>query len=71
MKDKVIGPGKPKGVSKNLQERRIRKIVEDAQGKQMGQGCPRGNKWDTGARKQCNKKPNDYTKSLSEEQAAG
>ena len=37
----------------------------------MGQGCPRENKWDTGARKQCNKKPNDHTESLKEEYAAG
>ena len=31
MKDKVIGPGKPKGVNKNSWERKIRKRVEDAQ----------------------------------------
>ena len=31
MKDKVIGPGKPKGVSKNPWEYKTRK----------GQGCPR------------------------------
>ena len=32
MKDKVIGPGKPKGVNKSPWERRVRK---------MGQGNPR------------------------------
>ena len=31
MKDKVIGLGKPKGVSKNLWECRIRKRAKDAQ----------------------------------------
>jgi len=56
MKDKVIGPGKPKGVSKSPWERRIRKRAKDSYGKQMGQGCPRRNKWDKGAYKQCNKK---------------
>ena len=65
MKDKVIGLRKPKGVSKSLWEHKIRK----------GRGCPRKvngprmpkRKWDIGARKQCNKKPNDHTKSLREE----
>ena len=51
MKDKIIGTGKLKGVSKNPGERRVRKRAKEAQGKQMGQGSPRGNKWDTGARK--------------------
>ena len=45
MKDKVIGLGKPKRVSKSPQERRIRKWAKDAQ---------RGKKWDKGAHKQCN-----------------
>ena len=43
MKDKVIELGKPKGVSKSLWERRIRKMAKEAQEKQMGQECPRGN----------------------------
>ena len=51
MKDKVIEPGKSKGVSKNPWKRRVRKRAKEAQGKQMSQGCPRGNKWDIGARK--------------------
>ena len=37
----------------------------------MGQECLRGNKWDTGARKECNKNPNDHAESLREEQATG
>ena len=41
MEDKVIGLGKSKRVSKSPWERRIRKWVEDAQGKQTSQGCPR------------------------------
>ena len=51
MKDKIIGPGKPKGVSKSPWEHRVRKRAKEAQGKKMGQGCPRGNKWDIRARK--------------------
>ena len=39
------------------------KKVEEAQGKQMGQGCPR-RKWDTGARKQCKKRPSEHIESL-------
>ena len=35
--------------------------------KANGPRMPRGNKWDTKARKQCNKKPNDHTESLKEE----
>ena len=54
MKDKVIGPGKPKRVGKSPWECRIRKWAEDAQGKQMSQGCPRRKKLDKGAHKQCN-----------------
>ena len=66
MKDKEIESGKPKGVSKGPWERRVRKMAKEAQGKQMDQGCPRGNKWDTGACKQCSKKLNDHTESLRE-----
>ena len=56
MKDKVIRPGKPKGDGKSPWERRVRKRAKEAQGKQMGQGCPGGNKWDKRAHKQCNTK---------------
>ena len=41
IKNKVIGPGKPKGVSKSPWERKVRKMAKEAQGKQMGQGCAR------------------------------
>ena len=45
MKDKVIGLGKPKGNPKKLvkthENAELEKMVEDAQGKQMGKGCPR------------------------------
>ena len=37
---------------------------------EKGQGCPRG-KWDTRARKQCKKRPNEYTESLGEKQTVG
>ena len=57
MKDKVIRPGKPKGISKSPWERRVRKRAKEAQGKQMDQGCPKGNKLDKRAHKQCNTKP--------------
>ena len=46
------------------------KRAEEAQGKQMGQGCPRG-KWDIRARKQYNKRPSEHTKSLGGKQTAG
>ena len=39
------------------------KKAEEVQGKQMGQGCPRG-RWDTRAHKQCKKRPSEYTESL-------
>ena len=48
---KVIGPGKPSEVSKSPWEYKVSKRAEEAQGKQMGQGCPRDNKRDTGAHK--------------------
>jgi len=56
MKDMVIGLGKPKRVSKSPCEGKVRKRAKEAQGKQMRQGCPRGNKWDKRAHKQCNTK---------------
>ena len=57
MKDMVIGLGKPKRVTKSPWECRVRKNAKEVQGKQMGQGWPRGNKWDERAHKQCNTKP--------------
>ena len=57
MKGKIIGLGKPKEVGKSAWERRVKKRAKEAQEKQMGLGCPRGNKWDKIAHKQCNTKP--------------
>ena len=57
MNDKVTRSRKPKRVSKSPWERRVRKRAKEAQGKQMGQGCLGGNKWDKRAHKQCNTKP--------------
>ena len=36
----------------------------------MGQGRPRG-KWDTGAHKQCKKRPSEHTESLGGKQTTG
>ena len=55
MKNKITGLRKPKRVSKNSWECRIRKWVKDAQGKKMDQGCSKRKKWDKGAHKQCNR----------------
>ena len=63
MKDKVIGPGKPKEVSKNPWEHRIRKVQE----------CPRKVNvpmMPKGTQEPASnviKKPNDHTESLREE----
>ena len=57
MKGKVIGPGRPKRVGKNLWECKVKKMAKEAKEKQMGQGCPKENKWDKRAHKQCNTKP--------------
>ena len=50
MRDKVIEPKKPKEISKSSWECKVKKLVEEAQEKQMSQGRPRKNKWDTRAR---------------------
>ena len=54
MKNKIIGPRKPKRVSKSSWECRVKKLAKDTQGKQIGQGCLRRKKWDKGAHEQCN-----------------
>ena len=36
-----VGPEKPNEVSKSPWEYKVSKRAEEAQGKQMGQGCPR------------------------------
>ena len=41
MKDEEIGPRKHKRVSKSSWDCRVRKWAKNAQGKQMGQECPR------------------------------
>ena len=45
----VIGRRKPNEVSKSPWEYKVKKKAEEAQSKQMGQGCPRENKRDIGA----------------------
>ena len=50
MMDNVIGLGKPKEFSKNPWECKVKKMVEEAQGKQMGPRRLEENKWDIGAR---------------------
>ena len=42
---------KPNEASKSPWEYKVSKRAVEAQGKQMGQGCPRENKRDTGAHK--------------------
>ena len=50
MRDNVIGPRKPKEFNKNSWECKVKKMAEEAQGKQTGPRHPRENKWDTGVR---------------------
>ena len=45
------------------------KRAKEAQGKQIGQGYPKG-KWDTRACKQCKKRPSEHTESLRGKQTA-
>ena len=56
MKDKVIGPGKPKGVSKDLGNAELRK----------GLKRPKESKWAKDAQRN-QKGSNDYIESLREE----
>ena len=51
-----MGQESPKELVKAHEKVELEKMAKDAQGKQMGQGCPRRNKWDKGAYKQCKKK---------------
>ena len=64
MKDKVIGSGKPKRVSKSPWERRVRK---KGQGKLVGQGCLKGNKGTKEPTSNVIQSPNDHIESLREE----
>ena len=45
MRDNVIGPRKPKEFNKNSWECKVKKMAEEAQGKQTGPGHPKENKW--------------------------
>ena len=47
----VIGPGKLNEVSKSPWDYKVSKRAEEAQGRQVGQGCLRENKRDIGARR--------------------
>ena len=62
----VIGPGKPNEVSKSLWEYKVSKMVEEAQGKQMGQGCPR----EKGTQEPIGKKAHGRAKPLGKEYTA-
>ena len=61
----VIGPGKLNKVSKNPWEYKVSKMAEEAQGKQMGQGCPKkkGTQEPIGKKAHCCVKPlgKEYT----------
>ena len=63
----VIGPGKPNEVSKSLWEYKVSKMAEEAQGKQMGQGCPR----EKGTQEPIGKKAHGRVKPLGKEYTAG
>ena len=54
MKDKVIGPGNPKRVSKSPCECRIRNGLRMPKERKWAKDAQRGKRWDKGARKQCN-----------------
>ena len=58
IKDKIIGLGKPKGVSKSSWECKVRKWVKDAQEEINGTKEPTSN---------VIQNPNDYIESLREE----
>ena len=60
--NKVIRPGKPNEVSKSLWECRVSKRDEEAQRKQMSQGCPREKQ--KGTHEPISRKTNGYVKSL-------
>ena len=62
----VIGLGKPNEVSKSLWEHKVSKMAEEAQGKQMGQGCPR----EKGTQEPIGKKAHGRAKPLGKEYTA-
>ena len=63
----VIGLGKPNEVSKSPWEYKVSKRVKEAQGKQMGQGCPR----EKGTQEPIGKKAHGRVKPLGKEYTAG
>ena len=62
--NEVIGPRKPNEVSNNSWECRVSKRNEEAQRKQMGQGCPREKTKET--QEPISRKTNGHVKSLGE-----
>ena len=71
MKEKVIGSGKPKRVSKSSWECRIRKWAEDSQEERNGTKEPTSNVMDQESPKWHEYKSNDHIESLREEQVTG
>ena len=63
----VIGPGKPNEVSKSPWEYKVSKRAEEAQGKQIGQGCPR----EKGTQELIGKEAHGRVKPLRKEYTAG
>ena len=63
----VIGPEKPNEVSKSSLEYKVNKMVEEAQNKQMSQGCPR----EKGTQEPIDKKAHDHVKPLGKEYTVG
>ena len=63
----IIGPGKLNEVSKSPWEYKVSKRAKEAQGKQMGQGCPR----EKGTQEPIGKKAHGRVKPLGKEYTAG
>ena len=62
----VIGPRKSNEISKSPWEYKVSKRAEEAQGKQMGQGCPR----EKGTQEPVGKKAHGHVKPLGKEYTA-
>ena len=62
--NEVIGSGKPNEVNNSLWEGRVSKRDEEAQMKQMSQGCPREKT--KGTQEPINRKTNGHIKPLGE-----
>ena len=59
----VLGSRKPNEVSKSPWEYKVSKRVEETQGKQMGQGCPK----EKGTQEPISKKAHGHVKPLGKE----